>query len=310
MAKLTSSRAVTPPNVRVMLLTSSTGSATGTFLLNALFELLDLLLHPACPNRTARREDALRPVDRQDNQGSSEQHHAPLLETAEPLGQVGDDRRAYHHAPPVALAAYHDGGDEQDGEQQQEGLWADESLTSSEQCAGEPADEGPHRESQQLELEGGHPHQLGCVLVLPSCLPGSPDPTVLDQLVSKQHQDDHGQREPVIRNQVNDAESQEDRGLPQVQQRHSRIPTEVWNLEQLDARRSIDPGDTGGSTQPRSVDQGEPHDLTEAERDNGQIVTPHPKGWRAQCKPGKHRHTNGHGNRQQVRPVPVFRCEN
>src|SRR5215207_7100207 len=213
MAKLTSSSAVTPPNVRVMLLTASTGSATGTFLLGALVELLDLLFHPACPDRTTRREDSLRPVDRQDDQSSTEQHHAPLLETAEPFRQVGDDCRTNHHAPAVALAAHHDGGDEEDGEQQQEGLRADESLASSEQCAGEPADEGPHREGQQLELKGGHAHQLGCVLVLPSCLPGSPDPTVLDQLVSKQHQDDHGQREPVIRNQVNDTESHEDCGL-------------------------------------------------------------------------------------------------
>src|SRR5829696_7402193 len=103
MAKLTSSSAVTPPNVSVMLLTSSTGSATGTFLLGALFQLFDLLLHPPCPDRTTRGEDTLGPVDRQDDQSRSEQHDTPLLKTAEPLWQVGDDRCTYHDAPSVAL---------------------------------------------------------------------------------------------------------------------------------------------------------------------------------------------------------------
>src|SRR5918993_5825641 len=282
MAKLTSSSAVTPPNTQLTLLSWSTGSGTGTLISGAFFERLDFLLHPARSHRAARRQDALRPIDRQNDQSSPEQQYAPLLETAEPLRQVGDDRRTYHHAIAVALATHHDRGDEEDGEQQQEGLRADETLTTGEQCAGKPSDEGSHGERQQLELESRYAHQLCGVLVLPGRLPRSANPAVLDQCVADQHHDDHGEGKPVIGNQVENTEPQEDRGLPQVDERHSGIPIEVRDLEELDARRPVDLRNASGRAQPRGIDQGKPNDLAEAERDDGQIVTTHPQCWRAQ----------------------------
>src|SRR6478752_3636920 len=127
MWKLTSSRAVSPPNRRVTASRLSTGSGMGgPFLDLALFERVDLLLEMAGPDGSSRRQHALWAVDREQHQGESEHEHAVLLEPTEALREIGDDGSPHHHAPPVAGTADDDRRDEQDREQQRERLRADE----------------------------------------------------------------------------------------------------------------------------------------------------------------------------------------
>src|SRR4051812_42422351 len=173
MSKLTSSRAVSPPNRRVTWSTSSTvevevsvsvtrpsfrprgivpeGSVgerdpRGLVVDLASLERVDLGLRPLGPNGTPRRQQALGPVDRQDHECQPEHEDPPVREAAEPLRQVGDDGRADENAPTVALAADHHGRDEEDRVEQEERLGTDEALLAGEQGAGQTAHEGTQRE--------------------------------------------------------------------------------------------------------------------------------------------------------------------
>src|SRR6476661_6774739 len=159
MWKLTSLSATTPPNRSVTLSTSrirvavalsltpvarSPGcwvcvrsSGTGRSFLER-FELLVGLLRP---DRAPGREQTLRPEDGQQHQRQAEHEHPPVLELAEPLGEVGDHDGAEHDPPAVARPAHHDRGDEQDRQQQRESAGRDEALLAGEQRAREAADE-------------------------------------------------------------------------------------------------------------------------------------------------------------------------
>ena len=193
-------------------------------------------------------------------------------------------------APAVALPADDDRGDEQDRQQQREAVRVDEALLAGEQRAGEAADEGAHREGQQLEPEGRHAHQLGGVLVLAGRLPGPADAAVLDQHVEDQHDDDHHEREPVVRDLVADAELQErGRGVRgrRPATRCSSRGCGTSNSSTLGGRgTSVMPG---AAAEPVRVDSGEPDDLAEAERDDGEVVAAHPQRRGAQDDAGDHR---------------------
>src|SRR4051812_495363 len=251
MWKLTSFRATTPPNRRVTLSTSRIrlrlavgvpACAGGWVLMSdmsgALLERLELLVGLLRPDRTPGWQQALRAEDGQRHQRQAEHQHAPVLELAEPLREVGDDDAADDRTPAVALAADDDRGDEQDGQQQREAVRGDEALLAREQRAGEATDEGAHRERQELEPEGRHAHQLGGVLVLAGGLPGPSHAAVLDQLVEEHHDDDHQECEPVVGDLVADAELQERGLVVQVDHRWTGGPVEARhvNSEMLGGR--------------------------------------------------------------------------
>ena len=191
MSKLTSSSATTPPNRSVTSSTSRTvaGGASRTqrhpracVPSSSAWSFLPRARAPSArPDRAPGREQTLRPEDGQQHQRQAEDQHPAVLEPAEPLGEVGDQDGAEHHAPAVARAADHDRGEEQDRQQQREASGLMKPLLAGEQGAGEAADEGAHGEGEQLELEGRHAHQLGGVLVLARRLPGPAHPAVLDQ---------------------------------------------------------------------------------------------------------------------------------
>src|SRR5690606_17849222 len=185
MWKLTPLRAVTPPNLSVTSSSESrvspvvtgvgcwTVSATaapligrccvvgrrtargddGVLRLLADLQRLGLRLHPLRADGAARRQQTLRPVDRQQHEREPEHEHPPLLEPAEPLRQVGDHDGADDGAPAVALAADDDRREEQDRDQQRERLGVDERLPGGEQRARDAADERADREREQLEPE-------------------------------------------------------------------------------------------------------------------------------------------------------------
>src|SRR5262245_51826141 len=93
MWNVTSSRAVSPPNLRVSASTSrmrlreaakpsscsaSVSATRALLLVDALFEGFDLLLHPLGSNRASGWQQALRAEDRQEHQGGAEDQHAEL----------------------------------------------------------------------------------------------------------------------------------------------------------------------------------------------------------------------------------------
>src|SRR3712207_5672914 len=160
MSKDTSSSATSPPNRRGTPSTSRTFLVTevsGTrFLLvieRALFERFDLLIHPPRLNGTPRRQQPLGTEDREQHQRKPEHQHPEVRELAESLGQVGDEERTDHHAPPVPLAADDDRCQEEDGEEQQEGLGVDEALPAGVQGPRQTADERARREGEKLRSE-------------------------------------------------------------------------------------------------------------------------------------------------------------
>src|SRR4051794_2031526 len=149
MSKLTSSRAVSPPNRSVTWSTSSTverpgsttsgptevsASVTRSSLLAArgvvpegavtqrdalvlvlelaALECLDLGLRPLGSHGTPGRQQALRSVEGEDQERQPKHEDPPVREAAEPLRKVGDDGGADEDPPAVALPADHDGGDE------------------------------------------------------------------------------------------------------------------------------------------------------------------------------------------------------
>ena len=80
---------------------------------------------------------------------------------------------------PVARAADHDGGQEQDRQQQRNDSGLMNACRVANSAPDRPPMNAPHGEGQQLELEGRHAHQLGGVLVLAGGHPGPADPAVL-----------------------------------------------------------------------------------------------------------------------------------
>src|SRR4051794_33872318 len=163
MSNDTSSSATTPPKRIVTLRrdsSASSGAATVSTIDSGtgspLLELLEPLVQLLGPHASPRWEQPLRPVVRKQDQQHPEDQDPEVGEGPEQLGQVRDDDPAEDDSPAVARTADDHGGDEQDGQQQLEGLGVDERLPGREQRAGQAAHEGPDREGQQLELEGGH----------------------------------------------------------------------------------------------------------------------------------------------------------
>src|SRR4051812_47365 len=219
-----------------------------------------------------RGKQSLRAEDREEHQGQTEDEHAEVGELTEALREVAHDDRADNDAPAVAGAADHDGGEEQDREQQLEALRVDEPGLGREERTREATDGSAEREREQLEPEGRHAHQLRGVLVLARGLPGAADPAALDEDVEEQNEADDAEREPVVRDEVVDPELQERGGGVQVDDRRTAAPVDAGHLEHHDARRLRDVADPLGATEPLEVDQREPDDLTEAERHDGEVV--------------------------------------
>ena len=111
----------------------------------------------------------------------------------------------------------------------------------------------PHGERQQLELERRDAHQLGGVLVLAGGLPGAADPAVAQQPVGTEHDEDHRERQPVVRHLVEHAELQERRRVVEVDDGGRAVPLQVREVEQLDARRAGHVGDARGRAEPLGV---------------------------------------------------------
>src|SRR4051794_25103023 len=229
-------------------------------------------------DRATRRQQALGGEDGEQHQGQTEDEHAEVRELTEALREVADDDRAHDDAPPVAGATDDDGGQEQDRQQQYEAVGRDEARLGGEERPRESTDRRAEGEGQQLEPERRHAHQLGGVLVLASGLPGPPDPAALDEDVEEEHETDDDEREPVVRDEVVDAELQEGRRRVQVDDRRAAAPVDAGHLEQHDARRLRDVADALGATEPLGIDEGQPDDLTEAERHDGEVVTADAQG--------------------------------
>src|SRR5690349_901200 len=94
MSKLTWSRAVRPPKRIVTSSTSSSACVSDMAALRRLaLELLDLRLDPLDASGPARRQQALRPPDRERHQRDPEQQVAVVAHPTEALGQVRDHHR-------------------------------------------------------------------------------------------------------------------------------------------------------------------------------------------------------------------------
>ena len=218
----------------------------------------------------------------------AEDEHPPLrleldaedVGTTESLGQVGDDHAAEDHARQVAGAAEHDGGEEEDGQDELEGVGRDGGDVAGVERAREAADGRADGEGPQLVLERGHAHQLGGVLVLADGRPGPPYPAALEAPHQEHHEDDHDERQPVV-----------GRGVEHVE------------LEGADVGRAGHVGDAVGPAEPSGVLGDDPHDLAEAQRDDGQVVAPQPQRRRAEQEARDHGddHADGHADQPRQR---------
>ena len=129
----------------------------------------------------------------------------PKLAPRRYSGSQADQEGAEDDAGHVARSAEHDGGQDQDRQQELEVVRRDGDLLGGEDHAGHAADRRPDGERPQLELEGGHAHQLGRILVLADRLPGPAHPAALEPAADEDHQDDRGQDQVVVRLRVEHA---------------------------------------------------------------------------------------------------------
>src|SRR6478752_6696875 len=257
-------------------------------------------------DRAFRRQQTLRPEDREQHQGEAEDEHAEVREVTEPLREVADDDRADDDAPPVARATDDDGGEEEGRQEQLEALGVDEARLGREERAGKAADGSTERERQQLEAEGGHSHQLCGVLVLSCRLPGAPHPAVLDEDVEEQHEADDDEGEPVVRDEVADPELEERRRRVEVDDRDATAPVKARHLEDHEAGGLRNVGDPLRTAEPLRVDEAQAHDLTETERDDGEVVAAHAQRRGTEDDAREHGRTDRDGHDDDPREVGVL----
>ena len=173
---------------------------------------------------------------------------------ARALHEEDDQEGADDRAPVVAGAAGREGQDDVDGDQRHEHVGGDEGRVVSPQRAGHAQDARADREGLHLEAQDVLAGHGGHLIVVADGAEHAPVRRVAHALQHGQH---HGHRRG--------GEGEED----QVERlrRHAAPP------------RSGDAGDSVGAVgEPDLVAGGEPHDLGEAQRDDGQVVAAQPRG--------------------------------
>src|SRR6478735_5123997 len=226
-----------------------------------------------CGSSPARHQ-ALGSEDHHQHQRQAEGEGAPLLELAEPLGEVGEQERTDEDADDVARATDDHHGHEQERQVEHERVGLDVLLLAAEQQPGQAADGRADREGPQLELEARHAHDGRGVLVLADGQPGTADAAVLETTGQPDDDDEDHQRQPVPALGVDRVE-----GRPPVD---------------LRAGGHGDLGDARGTAGDGvEVASGDADDLAEPEGHDREVVTAQPQGGSAEDDARRERHRDG-----------------
>ena len=192
-------------------------------------------------------------------------------EIAQQLGQEADHERAEHYTAHVAHATEHHCHQYQRRLKEDEALRRHRGKVRSEQNAADTAPDRAEDVGHQLHLVGVDAHCLCGVLVLPHEAPGAPEP---------------GLAEP--RGGQHEARNDEHRDVVEGRR--------ALQVEVADGQQPRDPEDAGRPAGDGEVVGGYPGDLTEPERDDGQVVAAQPKSRRTDDQSGQNRHDEHGGN--------------
>src|SRR5437763_2004543 len=263
----TPSRAASPPNRLVSLRTSSRGTlpapsepeperAPGPEMEPGPSgrSIGGLQFHGTAP----AGNDALGPVDHDDDQHRSEDEEAVLLKArddgADDLRHDHDDGGPHDRPPDVAHPTQHDHRQDEDRGPQGEAIRAHEVDPARLDDPRHPRRRCSDGEGPQLHPHRRHPHGGGGKLVLPDRHPCPSDPGVVEPRDHPDHEGAEHQQEVVVGSRV------EPEAVVQAEQ------------VQLRMRDGRDPARSHGDGV--EVAGGDTHDLAEAERDDGEGVAP------------------------------------